>query len=156
MPKPRNVARKPKPSRRRVRSTAAAAKLPIERWCEDLAVQPNDARQRSVRAAISYLGQLVAMRAVEDGISRTTAWRNIFDLERLHADLDSHDRARREVAERALGALAIMLLRREVTDACNASLRKVRLFELASLARQIANEEIADVVGDSGLDVDPN
>jgi hypothetical protein len=155
MPKPRNVARKPKPIRRRVRSTAAA-KLPIERWCEDLAVQPNETRQRSVRAAIMYLGQLVAMRALEDGISRTTAWRGIFDLERLHADLDSPDRTRREAAERALGALAIMLLRREVTNACNESLRKVRLFELGSLARQIANEEIAEIVGDSGLEVEPN
>jgi hypothetical protein len=145
---------KAKPTTRRVKSRhkpPRVAPLPIESWCETTPT-PSDARKRSVHVAIACLGQLVALRALEDGISRTTAWLRIFDLERLHADLDSDDSRRRDVAERALGAIAVMLLRHEIANATG----KVRLLELASLLRLAANEEIARVAGPPGLVPAPN
>jgi hypothetical protein len=131
----------------RVRDTLGD-QLPFELWREELA-HPHESRRRAARNAMASLTHLVELRAKEARVALDVAWRDVFDLERLQADLDSSDAERCEAAERALCALAIMVVRREAMDANDetSSRRKLRLFELALHARRSAND-IACAIGE--------
>jgi hypothetical protein len=77
----------------------------IEVLAEELN-HPAKHRREAAREALRALKMLANERVKDDCVPRELVWKSIFNTDRLRAEIDSDDRARRRVAWCVLDALA--------------------------------------------------
>ena len=85
----------------------------IELLAEELN-HPADHRREAAREALDALKTLADVRARTEQLPREQVWKHIFDRDRIRAEIDGKDRARRRVAWSVLHTLAeVVALRAE-------------------------------------------
>lgn len=87
----------------------------IELLAEELN-HPAEHRRESARDALAALKELADARSRAERKPREQIWKHIFDRERLTAEIDGKDRARRRLAWSVLDALADVLALRAEDD----------------------------------------